>query len=142
MNGQIDTVKKIADGMIGIGGVPTNEEFYAEFDARVRAALNINKSDLICGAPKEFLPCNVNDCGKCKLPTNSDYQLSATLKHTRYQHPTIELCRHCKGEGTVYELHTDDMLDQYPILETCATCNGSGRVKISKVITINVEPFK
>lgn len=41
MKNQIEIVKEIADGMIGIGGIPTNEEFYAEFDMRVRAALRI-----------------------------------------------------------------------------------------------------
>jgi len=42
MKNQIEIVKDIADGMIGIGGIPTNEEFYAEFDMRVRAALRIH----------------------------------------------------------------------------------------------------
>ncbi len=41
MKNQIEIVKDIADGMIGIGGVPTNEEFYAEFDFRLRAALSL-----------------------------------------------------------------------------------------------------
>jgi hypothetical protein len=41
MENQIDIVKDVADGMIGIGGIPTNEEFYAEFDFRVRVALRI-----------------------------------------------------------------------------------------------------
>jgi hypothetical protein len=39
---QIDIVKKIADGMIGIGGIPSNQEFYEEFNFRVQMALNIN----------------------------------------------------------------------------------------------------
>jgi hypothetical protein len=42
MKNQIDIVKDIADGMIGIGGIPSNEEFYAEFDMRVREALRIH----------------------------------------------------------------------------------------------------
>jgi len=42
MENQIEIVKDIADGMIGIGGIPSNEEFYAEFDMRVRAALRIH----------------------------------------------------------------------------------------------------
>ena len=41
MKNQIETVKDIADGMYGIGGIPNNEEFYAEFDMRVKAALGI-----------------------------------------------------------------------------------------------------
>ena len=39
---QIDIIKKIADDMIGIGGIPSNEEFYEEFNFRVQAALNID----------------------------------------------------------------------------------------------------
>lgn len=39
---QIDVVKKIADDMIGIGGIPSNQEFYEEFNYRVQDALNIN----------------------------------------------------------------------------------------------------
>jgi hypothetical protein len=41
MKNQIEIVKDIADGMYGIGGIPNNEEFYAEFDIRVKAALGI-----------------------------------------------------------------------------------------------------
>jgi len=41
MRNQIEIVKDIADGMYGIGGIPNNEEFYAEFDMRVKAALGI-----------------------------------------------------------------------------------------------------
>lgn len=39
---QIDIVKKIADEMLGIGGIPSNQEFYEEFNCRVQVALNIN----------------------------------------------------------------------------------------------------
>lgn len=28
-----------------------------------------------CNAPESFLPCNVNDNGKCTLPTHCDYQI-------------------------------------------------------------------
>lgn len=41
MKNQIEIVKEIADGMIGIGGIPSNEEFYAELNMRIRAALKI-----------------------------------------------------------------------------------------------------
>lgn len=54
MKNQIELVKEIADGMEGIGGIPNNEEFYAEFDMRVREALGIERS-------KELL------CAKCKV---------------------------------------------------------------------------
>jgi hypothetical protein len=45
MKNQIEIVKDIADGMIGIGGIPSNESFYVEFDMRLRDALNI-KDDI------------------------------------------------------------------------------------------------
>lgn len=41
---QFEIVKDIADGMIGIGGVPSNDEFYQEFNFRLQSKLNI-KSD-------------------------------------------------------------------------------------------------
>lgn len=43
MKNQIEIVKDIADGMIGIGGVPNNEEFIREFIFRVKASLLDNK---------------------------------------------------------------------------------------------------
>lgn len=65
---QIEKIKEIADSMIGIGGNPSNEEFYAEFDMRVRVALNIYKSDVcefilagICNLPDE------SDCADCVM---------------------------------------------------------------------------
>ena len=39
---QIDIVKQIADDMIGIGGIPSNQEFYEEFNFRLQTALNVN----------------------------------------------------------------------------------------------------
>ncbi len=41
MENQIEIVRDIAEGMIGIGGVPNNKEFYAEFNSRVTAKLGI-----------------------------------------------------------------------------------------------------
>lgn len=38
---QIDDVIAIAEGMIGIGGIPSNEEFYSEFNFRVQSKLAI-----------------------------------------------------------------------------------------------------
>jgi hypothetical protein len=61
MENQIDIVKDIADGMIGIGGIPSNEEFYAEFDMRVRAALRIHN---VVGASAEQLPNRCKVCGR------------------------------------------------------------------------------
>jgi len=36
-----EITQDVLDGMIGIGGCPSNEEFYAEFDDRLRRALSI-----------------------------------------------------------------------------------------------------
>ena len=68
MKNQIEIVKKIADGMIGIGGIPSNEEFYAEFDMRVRDALRIHNF-INCVCPNEIKTGTVaihccNLCGK------------------------------------------------------------------------------
>jgi len=41
MENQIEIVKDIADSMIGIGGIPNNEEFYAEFNSRVTAHVDV-----------------------------------------------------------------------------------------------------
>jgi hypothetical protein len=38
---QIEVVKRIAESMYNIGGIPSNEEFYAEFNMRVKEALGI-----------------------------------------------------------------------------------------------------
>lgn len=41
MENQIEIVKDIAEGMIGIDGITNNKEFYAEFNSRVTAKLGI-----------------------------------------------------------------------------------------------------
>lgn len=66
MKNQIEIVKDIADGMIGIGGIPSNEEFYAEFDMRVRAALRIH--DVV--GRSEQLSCP--RCGHTGIDTDKD----------------------------------------------------------------------
>jgi len=57
MENQIEIVKEILEGMIGIGGIPTNEEFYEEFNSRVTAKLGI-----------KFKYCQrqIEDKSKCK----------------------------------------------------------------------------
>ena len=70
MKTQIEIVKDIADGMIGIGGIPSNEEFYAEFDMRVRAALRIHdvvgrSEQLVCPHQATRTP-NEEKTGKCR----------------------------------------------------------------------------
>lgn len=39
---QIEIVKEILDEMLEIGGIPTNEEFYTEFNFRLQSRLNID----------------------------------------------------------------------------------------------------
>lgn len=38
---QLDKVKDVLEGMVGIGGIPNNEEFYEEFNLRVKGVLGI-----------------------------------------------------------------------------------------------------
>jgi len=57
MENQIEIVKEIADAMIGIGGIPTNEEFYEEFNSRVTAKLGINF---------KYCQMKIEDKSKCK----------------------------------------------------------------------------
>lgn len=52
MKNQIEIVKNIADGMIGICETPSNEEFYAEFDTRLRTALNLKDDKVPLPADK------------------------------------------------------------------------------------------
>jgi len=76
MENQIEIVKDIADGMIGIGGIPSNEEFYAEFNMRVRAALRIH--DVVVRSEQFICPCCGSDktykteayhCNRCAVTT-------------------------------------------------------------------------
>lgn len=68
MDNQIEIVKNIADGMIGIGGVPSNEDFYLEFNHRISVKLGI-KTDCnwksadvgMFGFPDRVY---ITDCGK------------------------------------------------------------------------------
>lgn len=59
MKNQIEITKKVADAMIGIGGIPNNETFYREFDMHLRNALGI------CGLDYEQeirFPIHANYC--------------------------------------------------------------------------------
>jgi len=64
MKSQIEIVKDISDGMIGIGGIPTNEEFYREFDMRVRASLRIHD---VVGQCEQY-HCELYDFGRKDSP--------------------------------------------------------------------------
>ena len=60
----------------------------------------------------------------------------------RYQHPTVELCRTCQGDGEVIKYPNWDVLHQHGETEMCETCEGTGRVIVSKKIEVTVIPFK
>lgn len=64
-------------------------------------------------------------------------------EHIRYQHPKLEICRNCQGEGIVYQFDKLDILQQNPLAPyECTTCLGHGRVFVSKKTVINITPFK
>ena len=75
MENQIEKINDVLIGMIGIGGIPSNEEFYAEFDMRVRKALKISSSRVLCdsvcpncGEKEDFMIHNTSKeatCGTC-----------------------------------------------------------------------------
>jgi len=69
MKNQIEIVKEIADGMIGIGGIPSNEDFYAEFDMRIKAALRIH--DVACSTVMIAVFCRYERDFKDLEPTPS-----------------------------------------------------------------------
>lgn len=62
--------------------------------------------------------------------------------YIRYQHPVIEICRDCKGEGQRDFYHEYDVLMMHPEFKRCPTCEGSGRVVVSKNIEVTVVAFK
>lgn len=49
-----EITQDVLDGMIGIGGCPSNEEFYAEFDDRLRRALSIAN---VVGRSEQYFCC-------------------------------------------------------------------------------------
>jgi hypothetical protein len=83
---QIDIVKDIADGMMGIGGLPGNEEFYAEFDMRLKAALRIHViSKSVCDHSWMNTGLSVQGkslmvCTKCRETKQTVCQRSAAKK--------------------------------------------------------------
>jgi hypothetical protein len=56
MKNQNDIIQDVLAGMVGIGGIPSNEEFYAEFDMRVREALGIDPENRDLRAVDGLLP--------------------------------------------------------------------------------------
>lgn len=61
----------------------SNEDEWRKFKeadfAKIRASVN-EPEKRFCNAPKDFLPCNVNDDGICKLATSCDYQRSKSTE--------------------------------------------------------------
>lgn len=47
MKNHIEIAKDVAEGMLGIGGIPTDEEFYSEFCSRLQGALGIEENEQI-----------------------------------------------------------------------------------------------
>ena len=68
MENQIEIVKDIADGMIGIGGIPNNKEFYVEFNSRVTYKLGIKTECNWKSVDVGMFRCPdrvyITDCGK------------------------------------------------------------------------------
>lgn len=65
------------------------------------------------------------------------------MEKTTYQHPVIELCRDCKGEGIKHVFPPWDKLNQTePEVIPCPLCEGNGRVIVSKKTVITIKPFK
>ncbi len=64
----------VLDGMMGIGGCPNNEEFYAEFNDRLKRALSIaavEQSEQLfcpyCGNKKDYIvSTDINSGTVCK----------------------------------------------------------------------------
>jgi uncharacterized protein YcnI len=62
MKNQIEITKEIADSMLEIGGNPTKEEFYDEFNFRLKIALGIlQEQTIICPECQNLQNANEND---------------------------------------------------------------------------------
>lgn len=101
MKDQIEIAKDIADGMIGIGGIPGNEEFYQEFDRRVKAALNIDISQTSDGYHtfaelyefrKVYNAALFNQWGKMRLNIFDGNSVPLFDVHKSWKHNDGELC--------------------------------------------------
>jgi len=77
MKNQIEITKQIADSMQEIGGNPTNEEFYQEFNFRLKIALGfIREEKIICPQCESIqnaivemtkpFPIFIHECTNCK----------------------------------------------------------------------------
>jgi RNA polymerase subunit RPABC4/transcription elongation factor Spt4 len=88
MKNQIEITKQIADSMQEIGGNPTREEFYEEFNFRLKVALGLlQEQKIICPecqtvqtATVELtdpFPIFIHKCEKCKyIIMESEWQIA------------------------------------------------------------------
>jgi RNA polymerase subunit RPABC4/transcription elongation factor Spt4 len=88
MKNQIEITKQIADSMQEIGGNPTREEFYDEFNFRLKVALGLlQEQTIICPECKNLqiatveikkpFPIFIHECEKCKyLIMESEWQIA------------------------------------------------------------------
>ena len=68
MKNPLEITQDVLNGMIGIGGIPTNQEFYDEFNDRLKAALSLhNVSD-----------CDHWTCEKCGKVPNEQFTYEET----------------------------------------------------------------
>lgn len=72
MKDHIQLVIDILEVMMGIGGVQTDEEFYLEFDMRLRSVLEISPKCTCsnCEQWGETTTLSCNNCGRPKVTNN------------------------------------------------------------------------
>ena len=70
MKNHIEIVIDIVEGMMEIGGVPTDEEFYREFDFRLRSILQISPK-CTCTIDENWGETKAFCCNLCGRPTES-----------------------------------------------------------------------
>ena len=70
MKNHIEIVIDIIEDMMGIAGVPTDEEFYREFDIRLRFALEISPR-CTCTIDENWGETKAFCCNLCGRPTAS-----------------------------------------------------------------------
>lgn len=61
---------------------------------------------------------------------------------TTYYHPTIELCKECKGSGKIMEYEKYDLLRMNGKEKVCSLCGGSGRLLIEKKLETKISPYQ
>jgi len=79
-------VLNVLDGMVGIGGIPGNEDFCNEFDMRLRGAMDVAQPRAQPAVSEEEIENADDRCPKCK----SIY----IMKH-RYD-DSYKICMSCK----------------------------------------------